>query len=92
MSHVTHMMHAFLDFECSLFWENSEYFEIFYSNLKGRVKSVLKIIRNDTDISYKVKNFSIEIRLFNFCVGKTVGANKFEKSKFRITFEIYYQT
>ena len=39
------------------------------------VKSALKIIPNDTDIAYERQNFQIENRLFNFCVGETVGAS-----------------
>ena len=37
------------------------------------LKSALKIIKNDTDIAYELEIFRIEIRLFNICVGKTVG-------------------
>ena len=41
--------------------------------LKSWVKSAWNIIPNDTDIAYELLNFQIENRLFNFCVGETVG-------------------
>ena len=36
------------------------------------VKSALKFIQNDIDITYDLQNFRIENPLLNFCVGKTV--------------------
>ena len=37
------------------------------------MKSALKIILNDIEIAYKLYNFQIKYRIFNFCVGETVG-------------------
>ena len=67
----------------SMPWLNSGNFEIFYpsefySIFSSRVKSALKIIPNDTNIGYHLQNYRNENRLFNFCVGKTVGGKSRE--------------
>ena len=52
----------------------------FYSQTQTWVKSALKIIRNDTDMTNELLNFQIENRLFKFCVGKIVGGKSPEVS------------
>ena len=42
----------------------------------GWIPGILKIIQNDTDIAWELNNVRIENRLFNFCVGKTVGGSR----------------
>ena len=59
---------------------NSIYPDGFYSDLNSWEKTALKIIQNDTDIAYDLKNFRIENWLFDFCVGKTGGGNSPEVS------------
>ena len=57
-------------------------FEIFYlnqlyPNLSSEVKTDFKIIQNEINIRNQLQNFLIENRLFNFCVGETVGGKPF---------------
>ena len=49
-----------------------EFREIFSGNF-GWLNSTLKIIQNDTNITYEIYNFQIGNRLFNFYVGETVS-------------------
>ena len=45
----------------------------FYCKLYSRVKSTLKIIKNDIHIAHELPNSRTEILIFNFSVGETVG-------------------
>lgn len=71
--------HAMFRLNSGNFW--IVYPDEFYFNLNIKVKSVLKIIENDTDIVYELYNFPTENQLFNFCVGGTVGGKPPEVSR-----------
>ena len=57
------------------------FFKNNFSNFNKWVKTALKIIVNDTDIAYELQDFRAENRLFNICVGESVGGKSPEVSR-----------
>ena len=54
------------------------------------LKSAFKIIKNDTDIAYELEIFRIDTRLFNICMGESVGGKTILSPEIQLYYMMFF--